>query len=394
MPKQKIPFVIAVLVVAVLVVATFIEPIAGSEATHHMVYGTWWFRIMWAALALSGAWMCCHWRLWKKPAVALLHTSFLVILAGALTTSLTSTEGSIMLYEGEQTDMFLTKDRRVAHMDFALRLDSFRIDRYADNGEPSGYRSHVTILDANSSTAASSASKQNVATISMNHILRYRRLRFYQASYTPDGHGTILSVVHDPYGIGLSYAGYALLFLSALLLLAPRRLKRPAGAALAVGTTAVLAALAYTLRWTTADHLLPVLRSPLLGLHIGVIITAYCLFLIMALWSAWRLVRPPFGDDHFSIIRLLLPALLLLTIGIFLGAIWANISWGNYWTWDPKEVWALITMLIYCLPLHRRSLPWLADERRQHWYFVAAFLSVLITYFGVNLILGGMHSYA
>lgn len=397
MYKTKIPFIISVLVIAVLIVASFVEPVIGSDATHRMFYGTWWFRILWAALATTGAWMCVHWQLWKKPAVALLHVSFLVILAGALTTALTSTEGSVMLYEGEQTDMFLTKDRRVAHMEFILRLDSFRIDRYADNGEPSGFRSHVSIIDPNSS-ADSASSAYDTAVISMNHILRYRRLRFSQASFTPDGHGTILTVIHDPYGIGITYSGYALLLLSAVLILLPKRLKRPSTTAIVIGTVTLLGTAAYTLRWTNADHLLPVLRSPLLGVHIGVIVVAYLLFLIMAVLSAWGLLthKPTNPQTHklIPLKSLLLPAVLFLSVGIFIGAVWAGISWGNYWTWDPKEVWALITLLIYCLPLHRRSLPWFNDERHLQWYLIFAFASVLITYFGVNLVLGGMHSYA
>lgn len=386
MLKQKIPFLISVVAIAVLVVATLIENTAGTAAVHRMVYGAWWFRIVWGALALSGAWMCCHWRLWHKPAAALLHVSFLVILAGALTTALTRTEGSVVLYEGEATNMFLTTDKRVAHMDFAVRLDSFRIDRYADTGEPSGYRSHVSVTDADSTVST--------AVISMNHILRHRRLRFYQASYTPDGAGTVLTVVHDPYGIAVSYTGYALLALSALGLLLPRRLRRPRTASIAIASATVAATLLYTLRWTTADHLLPVLRSPLLAIHVSVIIVAYTLFLIMALLSAWRLLRPARGEHHFRVRNLLLPAVLFLSLGIFLGAVWANISWGHYWTWDPKEVWALITLLVYCQPLHRRSMPWFADERHLHVYLLCAFASVLITYFGVNLVLGGMHSYA
>lgn len=397
MSKTKIPFIISVLVIAVLIVASFVEPVMGSDATHRMFYGAWWFRILWAALATSGAWMCIHWRLWQKPAVALLHVSFLVILSGALITALTSTEGSVALYEGEQTDMFLTKDKRVAHMDFVLRLDSFRIDHYADNGEHSGYRSHVSIIDPNSS-ASSVSSACDTATISMNHILRYRRLRFYQASYTPDGQGTVLTVVHDPYGIGTTYAGYALLLLSSVLLLLPKRLKRPSSAAIIIGAVTLLGTAAYTLRWTSADHLLPVLRSPLLGLHIGVIIVAYLLFLIMAVLSVWGLVTHKSISDGthkpMSPRPLLLPAVLFLSVGIFIGAVWANISWGSYWTWDPKEVWALITLLIYCLPLHQRSMPWFKDERHLRWYLIFALASVFITYFGVNLVLGGMHSYA
>lgn len=91
---------------------------------------------------------------------------------------------------------------------------------------------------------------------------------------------------------------------------------------------------------------------------------------------------------------LLYPAIFLLATGIFIGAVWANVSWGRYWGWDPKEVWALITMLIYSLLLHTASLKWLQRPMVFHVFTVLAFLSVLITYFGVNFILGGIHSYA
>jgi ABC-type transport system involved in cytochrome c biogenesis permease subunit len=90
----------------------------------------------------------------------------------------------------------------------------------------------------------------------------------------------------------------------------------------------------------------------------------------------------------------LYPAILLLGAGIFLGAVWANISWGRYWGWDPKEVWALITFLIYSLPVHQRNLKFFSSSVAFHVFCLIAFLSVLITYFGVNYFLGGMHSYA
>lgn len=91
---------------------------------------------------------------------------------------------------------------------------------------------------------------------------------------------------------------------------------------------------------------------------------------------------------------MLYPAVFLLAAGIFIGAVWANISWGRYWGWDPKEVWALITMLIYAAPLHCRSIPFFRNHIRYHAYTLAAFLAVVMTYFGVNFLLGGMHSYA
>ena len=73
---------------------------------------------------------------------------------------------------------------------------------------------------------------------------------------------------------------------------------------------------------------------------------------------------------------------------------WANQSWGSYWSWDPKETWALVTLLIDALPLHSRSLGVFRRPLLLHAYLLGAFLSVLMTYFGVNFLLGGMHSYA
>ena len=91
---------------------------------------------------------------------------------------------------------------------------------------------------------------------------------------------------------------------------------------------------------------------------------------------------------------MLYPAVFLLVIGIFIGAVWANVSWGRYWGWDPKEVWALITFLIYALPLHSISLSWFRKPIFFHSSMVFAFITVVITYFGVNFFLGGLHSYA
>ena len=90
---------------------------------------------------------------------------------------------------------------------------------------------------------------------------------------------------------------------------------------------------------------------------------------------------------------LLYPAVFFLGAGIFLGAVWSNQSWGRYWAWDPKEVWALITFMVYAVAFHHRSLPWLRCPLCFHSYMVVASLAVLMTYFGVNFLLGGMHSY-
>ena len=141
--------------------------------------------------------------------------------------------------------------------------------------------------------------------------------------------------------------------------------------------------------------LMPVLVSPWLSLHVSVIMMAYALFAFILLNGVWALCLPREAEQLMTYSRLLLyPAVFLLTAGIFIGAVWANVSWGRYWGWDPKEVWALITMLIYALPLHAASLPWFKRPKFFHIYLILAFLAVLITYFGVNFFLGGMHSYA
>ena len=82
----------------------------------------------------------------------------------------------------------------------------------------------------------------------------------------------------------------------------------------------------------------------------------------------------------------------LLSAGIFVGAVWANISWGSYWSWDPKETWALITLMVYSVPLH--GLPRTDSPRAYHIYIFLALLTVLMTYFGVNYFLSGMHAYS
>lgn len=149
-------------------------------------------------------------------------------------------------------------------------------------------------------------------------------------------------------------------------------------------------------------QLMPVLQSPLLSIHVVVIMVAYSLLAFAMLNGVTAIVLRYTRADYKGEVEylqvvsniMLYPAIFLLAIGIFVGAVWANISWGRYWGWDPKEVWALITMLVYSAALHRESLGWFRKPMFFHTFMIVAFLTVLITYFGVNFLLGGMHSYA
>ena len=122
-------------------------------------------------------------------------------------------------------------------------------------------------------------------------------------------------------------------------------------------------------------------------------------FLVILALIAVRclLLRPRKEDEQLlrltALSRLLLyPAVALLSAGIFVGAVWANISWGSYWSWDPKETWALITLMVYAVPLH--GLPRTDSPRAYQLYILLALLTVLMTYFGVNYFLSGMHAYS
>jgi len=142
--------------------------------------------------------------------------------------------------------------------------------------------------------------------------------------------------------------------------------------------------------------LMPVLQSPLLSIHVLSMMLSYTLFGLVAFNGIMGVAVSREASESLKDVSLVIlyPAVFLLTFGTFLGAVWANISWGNYWAWDPKETWALVTMLVYSFTLHGGAIKAFRNPRFFHWYTIVAFISVLITYFGVNLILGGMHSYA
>ena len=149
-------------------------------------------------------------------------------------------------------------------------------------------------------------------------------------------------------------------------------------------------------------HLMPVLQSPLLSIHVMFILISYSLLAFMMMNGVMaEILHHARPSDYITVERLCLvsrllvyPAVACLTAGIFIGAVWANVSWGRYWGWDPKEVWALITLLVYAAALHTDSLSAFRQPMFFHRFTILAFLCVLITYFGVNFFMGGMHSYA
>lgn len=169
------------------------------------------------------------------------------------------------------------------------------------------------------------------------------------------------------------------------------------------GTFLVVAAMALMVgvmggRNPRVGMLMPVLASPLLSIHVLLVVVAYVLFMAIAIFSATALAaKSEATSTLLSLVNraMLLPAVALLAAGIFVGAVWANQSWGRYWGWDPKETCALVVLLVYSLPLHwpLSRMSWLRRPKVLHIYLLVAILTVIFTYFGANYLLAGKHSY-
>ena len=140
------------------------------------------------------------------------------------------------------------------------------------------------------------------------------------------------------------------------------------------------------------EPLVPALQSYWRDIHVAACILGYAFLAFSFCTSIVFLVKASENLDNITYKSITI-GFLLLTIGILSGAIWANVAWGRYWGWDPKETWSLITWIIYAIYLHARFLKgW--QEKKMAYLSVIGFVSVLFTYWGVNLLLSGLHSYA
>ena len=528
------------LITAILMVATIMEKIHGTEYALQNIYRADWMIALWSVATLSAIVYILQHKLQRQPVTLCLHLAFAVILLGAFVTHTTGKQGQTHLRVGEYTNQYVLDNDSIEKFPFSISLHDFEVTRYAGTDTPMDFVSTIVIYD----------NERIEGTVSMNSIFKHRGYRFYQSGYDNDERGTFLAVSHDPWGIGITYAGYSLLLLSmilffvqpdsrfrtalrkgrniAIILLmlfvsttssARNTQQIPAkenaialqgtnyGAealynsmsdnrplaitCLATGTilfvlfcinrkenrtrqilaswikviawvTAAYLSLQIALRWHIGGHiplsngyetmvfmawlsilmtpiagnrvkemlpfgyivcglallvstfgdsteqiapLAPVLRSPLLSIHVVVIMISYTLLAFTMLNGVAALIintthkNTPLANREIAELQristlMLYPAVFMLTAGIFIGAVWANVSWGRYWGWDPKEVWALITMLVYSTTLHSGSTKAMRRPMFFHIYCILAFLAVLMTYFGVNFILGGMHSYA
>jgi cytochrome c-type biogenesis protein CcsB len=203
--------------------------------------------------------------------------------------------------------------------------------------------------------------------------------------------------------LGFPYPLYLLLFI---------KIKDLRKSPLTIGAGAFVTSMILMIaHWNWMDpeiaNLVPVLNSYWLMIHVAVIVASYgpfALGMILGLVSLILMIFTNEKDKERMKLNIqeityinemaLTVGLVMLTIGNFLGGQWANESWGRYWGWDPKETWALISIMVYAFVIHARFVPFLRGLFAYNFMSVLAFASILMTYFGVNFHLSGLHSYA
>ncbi|MBR3619683.1 MAG: cytochrome c biogenesis protein ResB, partial [Bacteroidaceae bacterium] len=206
---KKTVTVLYIVVIAVMAVATMIEKKQGTSYVSDHIYGVWWFSALWALLTGFAIFYFIK-RKVRRPSVVALHLSFVVILAGALLTHLTAERGIVLLRKGQVATHYLTPDLQEHQLPFTISLQAFEILYHEGTQAPADYISHVLI-------------DQQPFTISMNQIANHKGIRLYQNNYDEDMQSSVLSLNSDPWGIPVTYSGYALLFISLIwMLIDPR----------------------------------------------------------------------------------------------------------------------------------------------------------------------------
>lgn len=457
---RNISFITLALLAILLVATTFIEKYYGTDVTREHIYHSPLFVALWMLLAVSAmAYIACTQR---RAALIMLHLSLAIVLLGALVSFLTSERGTILLPKGAvPASMFTTDDNRFEKLPFRMTLAY--VDSCYSNG--GAYQADIAVENAETN---------ETMRIALNSPIRAEGYSFCIGSISKE-HISLL-VSHDPWGVPVSYMGYAMALASFIALFFDRksqwrsllkrfgkkeeikknnctvfRIRRGAAIVLALAILGIirwyniglfpvtngkesmlffiwislLLAIIATYRkelksiaatffalggialfamlpmWNSdGGEIAPILRTPLLSIHVTTIITAYVLLGCTAINASVALFLGVARHNSEKMEKmavtgriLLYPATLLLMTGIFVGAVWANISWGRYWGWDPKEVWALITLLTCSILFHTRSLPFMGKAVNFHIFCLVAFLAMLFTFFGVNYLFGGLHSY-
>ena len=202
---KRITFGSLIIMLIVLATATVVEKIHGTPVARDWFYDNIAFVALWTVIAATGLAYILLQGMRKRPAVFLLHAALLVILAGAGITWFTAQRGKMQIASGQAVNAFKTTDGQQHTLPFTVTLQSFDIQTYPGTPAPMDFVSSIQVQDGDGTTVDGS--------VSMNKVFSHRGYRFYQSGYDAEGRGAIFTVAHDPWGIGMTYAGYGLLLM-------------------------------------------------------------------------------------------------------------------------------------------------------------------------------------
>ena len=429
---------------ALLVACTVYERIYGSLAAHEYIYDALWFHLLWGVVIVYASYRCVRSGIWRRPLTALLHLSLVTIALGISLTTFTSRRGRLHFRQGVPTSIFFTETHRVVtlpetltlegvytahtHTYYLLRSDRDSLYTLASNSvvQIGDYRIYLTSADADlqgvnvkiiNDRNGRNLSRLGFYLFLVILLLKLAQLPFraYRWAKRRAFRWTDLRCRTRIFSIALfacsalyflfewAHQGFVplititdtLLVVSILLSLL----------SLIIAKNARLQNIVHLFGWalliitlmtndysTVAPRTLPqALNSRWLSIHVSTIILAYSMLTICSLHSFISVIHKrnaPSSPRSRSSHAFLRYSVYLLTAGIIFGTLWAGDAWGDYWSWDAKELWALITLLLYTIPLHKAT-----SDDLYHRYIIIAFLALLMTYLGVTYLLGGMHGY-
>lgn len=322
-------------------------------------------------------------QLWlRKMPFLLLHAGIFLVLFGGFFGAPDKEDGQVLLEYGKPTHIAYQANGEMLPLPFDVQIDTFYIDYYADGRSPKQFTTRFTIRKIGEGVDEGA----RTLTTAVNHPCSYRGYHFYQSNYDPlRGEYSVLKIVRDPW-IAFVWVGIALLAIGACWQMT-RQWKAHWGWWLAVGVVTIVFTV-ITLAKINFGTLMPALRSAWFIPHIGVYMIAYSLLavasglgIVVMIQDRLRLrikderlnsndsensetkvispsscvLHPSSKQAHHLLMGLLQTSSCLLLIGMLCGAVWAKQAWGDYWTWDPKECWALATWMLTLIGMHIKT---------------------------------------
>ena len=310
-----------------------------------------------------------------------------LIVAGSLFGAPDRISCKMQLYAGEAGNIAYMGDDETVSLPFTVALDKFETEYYeTDVSAPRQFRSHLLTDGRNMVTE-------------VNAPASYQGYDIFQVGgSTDDGGYSVLQLVRDPW-LPVVYLGMSLLAVAAVLQSLGRwNIKVMLPVVLAISLVFTMLSIAKI----NFQTLIPALRSWWFVPHLGMYMVAYALVaiaVVVVIRNQFRYGKTESaGGDSTLAMRLMQSASGLILLGMLMGSVWARQAWGDYWSWDPKENWAAVTWIMtqMCLPDRQACMQETSGRRRQALCIILTFISLQITWYGVNYLpsaVNSMHTY-